>query len=67
MADLRATLETIAEGRRLADVFAEQHGTVIDAAAVDKDQPAFNAWRSFAMPARGEPLPAPAELLTPLP
>lgn len=65
--DLRPQLEAIAEGRTLAAVFGEKHGTVVDAAAVEKHQAAFRTWRAFAKPARGEPLVAPAEILTPLP
>jgi len=71
--DLRAQLKAIAAGRdpRLAAV---PDKTNLQAAFVRKHQPAFRAWKQFAGSClrepggnRGEPLSAPAELLTPLP
>jgi len=70
--DLRAQLKAIAAGRdpRLAVL----DKTSLQAAFVRTHQPAFRAWKHFAGSClrepggnRGEPLSAPAELLTPLP
>jgi hypothetical protein len=65
--DLRAELEAMAEGRRLADVFANANGAVIEADVVSRNERDFIAWARFAQPHAGEPLAAPSEILAPLP
>jgi hypothetical protein len=61
--DVRAKLEAIARGEMDAGLAA----STISEAVVNGSQDAFRAWREFAQPSAGEPLPAPAALLTPLP
>lgn len=68
-ADLRATLQTIADGRdpRLAAVFGP---ATLHEKDVKLHQPAFRAWGRFAVASlkgAGEPLAAPVEILAPLP
>lgn len=63
--DLRADLEAVAEGRTLADQFSK--ASRVDAALVEQHQADFRAWQRFASASAGEPLPAPSEILTPLP
>jgi len=71
--DIRDQLKSIAAGKdpRLAAILDK---TILQAEFVRKHQPAFRAWKQFAGSClrepggnRGEPLSAPAELLTPLP
>ena len=60
--DLRARLEQIARGES-----STPKAGVIEPGLVATHQQAFNAWARFAGHGSGEPLAAPAELLTPLP
>lgn len=65
--DARAYLAAVASGRK-----PESGGSTVDPAFAAKHQAAFAAWHSFVADAhrdgsRGEPLHAPAEILTPLP
>lgn len=65
--DVRAELEAIAAGKAPA---RESERTIIPERMLEKHQPDFRAWLAFAQASRsqeGEPLHAPAELLTPLP
>lgn len=61
--DIRADLEAIAKGKPVQ----ASRGPVIDEAIVKSRQADFRAWHAFVTPVEGEPLTAPAELLTPLP
>lgn len=60
--DLRARIEAIAAGTARSD---GQNG-MLDPAFLEEHGAAFMAWGHF-IEMRGEPLNAPAELLTPLP
>lgn len=67
--DVRAHLDAVASGKKPV---AEARGTTVDARFAAKHQEAFAAWHRFVASARrdgarGEPLHAPAEILTPLP
>lgn len=67
--DVRAHLTAVASGKTPS---AEAGGTIVDAGFAAKHQAAFVAWHRFVAKAhreggRGEPLHAPAEILTPLP
>lgn len=61
--DVRPQLEAIAQGKPVPGSPAP----AIDEALVKRHQGDFQAWRAFATPAPGEPLAAPADLLSPLP
>lgn len=65
MADLRARLQAIADGR----AEAPEKGAVppVQPTFVHTHQATFRAWHRFAVLRQGEPLTAPAGLLTPLP
>lgn len=62
-ADVRAEIEAVAKGK---SVEAEDN-TIVNEAIAGDHQAAFVAWERFAIPLQGEPIMAPAELLTPLP
>lgn len=67
--DVRAHLAAVASGKNPG---AEARGTTLDPAFAAKHRAAFAAWHGFVADAcrdgsRGEPLHAPAEILTPLP
>lgn len=70
--DLRPLLEAIARGRDPRLMKTMDDRPILDPEVVKAHQGAFRAWLAFARtPARGrhtgEPLAAPAALLTPLP
>lgn len=61
--NLRARLESLAKG-----IAPATDGDTLDIAFVQQHAEAFNAWHAFAKSAgQGEPVPAPPELLAPLP
>lgn len=62
--DIRAELEAIAAGKATGIKPGE---ALINEALVEKHGADFAAWKRFSEPRAGEPLAAPAELLTPLP
>ena len=61
-ADLRARLEAIAAGKKPSAKGAE----TLQPGFVEEHQAAFSGWERFCRIA-GEPLPAPSEILAPLP